>query len=244
MTENISYWKKLERDETADVKKALNKCIENCKGFESCKYNGNFTFNGIYAKCPKYKVENDMQEKLKEVSEIFKEASLENFECSTPSQKKALEVVERFLKKKAYDSGKGFVLCGENGVGKTHLLVSVYKTLIRSNVDCILRKPKLVGSKQEIETYYRVLKQPKVLLLDDVGMEIRNDHMVDVFYDLIDYRFENNLSTCMTSNMLLDDSAAGIITLLGSRLYSRLIQRNIMLNVEGGDKRFDKRKLY
>lgn len=91
-----------------------------------------------------------------------------------------------------------------------------------------------IDDKSEYISYVKELI-PKVDLIvwDDIGIKTLSTWEHDILFDIINTRVEKGLSNIYTSNM----SPAEIKEKLGDRLFSRIIQLSILVELNGKDKR-------
>jgi DNA replication protein DnaC len=129
---------------------------------------------------------------------------------------------------------QGMYLSGKTGSGKTHLACAILNELIfRYQVDCryvkvskdflevlkasYQRDSDFYGQARDIESE---LANIEVLVIDDFGAQKDTEWSNSKLYDLIDYRYERDKLTLLTSNQPLEewaDKAEG-------RLHSRLCE--------------------
>jgi len=227
-----------------DFETALKNCQASCKGPDQCQQNGWIFYEDYFFKCPVYHKYRDIEKIRQQVEEtvpqLLSEAELEDYDTQNPSQKRARELAFRYLRKQAYKAGKGLILTGDYGVGKTYLAVSLYKALIRKGVQAVFTRPKKHGSIQTLEEYYKMLHKPTVLIYDDLGTEIKRDIIVDFLYTLFDKRLESNKSLIATTNLTKE----ALRHWLGKRIFSRIIYKNYILEVKGEDYREQNRDLF
>ena len=108
-------------------------------------------------------------------------------------------------------SNPGFYLASrDTGRCKTSIMACAYNVLkeekffpVCTNMSDIMRVAKSEPSA------YRKLKEAWALFIDDIGIEnftgFKGDEMNAVLYELINYRYNNNLTTCFTSNYGIKD---------------------------------------
>lgn len=136
------------------------------------------------------------------------------------------------------DRTKKFVfICGEVGVGKTHLQKCIGKRFLDqgkivkfvSSVKFALDTKKLED--EIISDYSKV----QVLMIDDLGKEVASDTMRQALHIILSERKERDLITVISSNFRLSDIAEKY----GESVVSRLADREISICFEmvGEDRR-------
>jgi len=135
------------------------------------------------------------------------------FKATKDYQKRMLEVAKVFLT----DISKGFVITGQSGAGKTHILSSVVIELVNMgfNVEYLKWQEKgkyLKSIVNDTELYQRelsILKTCQVLYIDDflkVGKNgVPTDADINLAFEILDYRKENKLSTIISSERSLEE---------------------------------------
>src|ERR1700690_1658302 len=112
----------------------------------------------------------------------------------------------------------GLLLIGPSGVGKTHLSVAALKQLVRKGVRCLfcdyrelLKKiqnsynPSVQATELEI---LRPIFETEVVLLDDLGAVKPSEWVWDTVSLVLNARYNEKLTTIITSNFLDGPSAA------------------------------------
>ncbi len=182
-----------------------------------------------------------LQKKISEhIPPNLEKASFESYVPTNKSQKALLGTAERYFQKEAYLDGKGIIVTGPNGVGKTHIVVAMYKELVLRNIPVVFARPKSTGSFKEIEEYYRTLEKPEVLIYDDLGTELRKDFIIDLLFKMLDVRNDHRKGLIATTNT----PKIELQKWLGPRIYSRLMMKNYILEVTGDDYRASNRELF
>lgn len=150
---------------------------------------------------------------------------------------------------KQYNRTQSFFINGQAGVGKTHLAIAMLVEDIletpsnsRLNVDFVsmlnlLAKIKSTyGNKNSLLSedylldYYSNLKD---LYIDDIGIEQSSDWALARVYQIIDYRWGNNLRTIITSNHDLNSLSEK----LDARISSRIEGMCNVIQLTGKDRR-------
>jgi len=221
--------------------KSLDKSKNVC---EICDGIGYILVEGKGAQPCKCQGEIKYQENLKNarIPKKFDNKSLQNFK--TPS-KKAQEIVE-FIHAwiDSYSpGGKGLFMVGGVGSGKTHIAVAILKELIAKgftglyyNVVDLLKDIRATMSNDFELSEYALLDitcNVDVLVLDDMGAEKTSEWVLDRIYHIINKRYENQVTTIITSNFDHDELEARV----GKRIASRLKEMCIKVDFPFDDYR-------
>ncbi len=133
----------------------------------------------------------------------------------------AVSGIERFWDgcADALAEGRGFILCGTRGTGKTFAL-ALTALVARQYTNSVrfVFAPRLYDALYARDPIADKLQYSKMLLLDDFGVEYASDWVMSRFQAFVEYRHANMLSTCITTNL----SVADLSTLPG---YERVISR-------------------
>jgi len=182
--------------------------------------------------------------------------TLANFSAYNPSLERALEqarrVPDRFPSaNNLREQGRGLLLEGPPGVGKTHLAVAVLKQVmntsgarglfydtrdllrvIRSTYDPSIRTTEL-----EI---LRPVMTADLLVLDDLGAEKTSEWVEETMNLIVNTRYNERRLTIFTSNYLdiPDDSDPNsLLFRIGFRMRSRLHEMCEFIQMDGADYR-------
>jgi DNA replication protein DnaC len=138
-------------------------------------------------------------------------------------------------------SGPSLLLLGGTGTGKTHEAYGAVIALSNSGVACRwtfataadmygrLRPRPRTDSEDE---YLRFASAP-LLVLDDLGAAKASEWTEEINYRVINYRYEHELPTLVTSNVTPKELRAA----LGERVASRLVEMADRVVLTGGDRR-------
>jgi DNA replication protein DnaC len=139
------------------------------------------------------------------------------------------------------ETGPSLLLIGSTGSGKTHQAYGAIRALAESGVACPwlaitaadlyarLRPRHGVDSEAEFER----VAQVGLLVLDDLGAAKGTEWNEEVNYRLINYRYEHEKPTLITSNV----PANTLRTALGERVASRLVEMADRVILKGADRR-------
>jgi DNA replication protein DnaC len=163
--------------------------------------------------------------------------------CTDPSMKGVLECCKKYAENFTPDSGN-LLLFGGTGLGKTHLAASiahvaagkgyyvVYESAHRIVSDC--RKATFTSDADADEKYYKC----HLLVIDDMGAEVKNEFSISALTSLIDSRIVTGLPTIISTNHDLPE----LNTIYGARLVSRLLGEYKPVRFLGKDVRMIKIK--
>ena len=173
-------------------------------------------------------------EKPKEVEGIrprFKNATFENFEATSESQKNVVKFLSGWAGK--FHTGKrypdaGIIILGNYGTGKTHLAVAVCRVLAAAGYSVsftkcseMLKKVKETWGKFSDEAeraVIRTFRLPDLLVIDDCGVQFNSDAERNIFYDVVDFRYDHMRPTIITANC----NEGELKMLIGERVYDRM----------------------
>ena len=177
---------------------------------------------------------------------------------STSSIRAAKLTAEKFVDEYPASPPTGLLFVGAPGVGKTHLAVSVLKSLIRDKaVPCLFRAfPELL--KQIQLSYNRVsntselvllapVLDAEVLVLDELGAQKPSAWALDTVSYVLNSRYNDNKTTILTTNFPdraeMSKPARGVgdtlIDRIGDRMRSRLYEMCKTVRMVGSDFRFE-----
>lgn len=179
---------------------------------------------------------------LKERSGMGKRTQSHTFANFNPEKcqdayQKAQAFVECFEKN---NEGRGMIIFGNSGIGKTHLVAAVaneiierYDTEVSFEVGTSMFTNLLLATIPEKKEYINRLKNIPLLILDDMGKEKVSEWNRSTLFDIVNYRYDNMLPTIITSNLNL----AELETALTAEIYSRLCETCEIIYMRGKDNR-------
>ena len=160
---------------------------------------------------------------------------------------------------KGYSS---LIICSqENGVGKTHLAVAMLKVIINrfgdrgwehcpyqfwtvARIRSRLYDAQRFSTKETLQEVYRDFATMRLLILDDVGKERMSqaDQVYEMYYTIINERYNLSLPVVITSNLGMEPWPAGgmcLSDIVGKSGVSRLREmcRGVDYVIEGKDRR-------
>lgn len=169
------------------------------------------------------------------------EKTFDEFYAKTPEQTEAARICREFAQNLSGNYGKSLVFCGKPGTGKTHLAASIAMQAIRDQHTVLfitvlkaIRMIKDTWSKSSDETESQIIQKlvyPKLLILDEVGIQFGSDSEKLLLFDILNERYEQRKPTILISNLTVKE----IIEYLGERVFDRLKEdggRSVVFNWE------------
>lgn len=157
----------------------------------------------------------------------------------TPEIQKCKKYVENF--EHFFADGRGLLFIGNVGAGKTYAaccianaLIDKCKYVIVSNLSDISNQ--LFNTYDKEEYMYR-FQNCALLVIDDFSMERDTQYMNEVIYNVIDTRYKAKKPLIVTTNLSVQH-IKNPVKIENKRVYSRLLEMCIPIDVKGGDRRY------
>ncbi len=199
--------------------------------------------NGFLCEC--------VREIAKEISlkEFYKntvqtDADFDNFKLSyyQGEAKEKMEKIFNFAKDYAenFSESSGNVLfMGKCGLGKTHLSLSIAKTVITKGYSVVYGSAQNLFSDAEKEhfSYSSVTEKADellncdLLIIDDLGTEFLNSFTTSLFYNIVNTRLLNKKSTVINTNLTFEE----LTDRYTARITSRFIGEYALKQFLGND---------
>lgn len=176
-------------------------------------------------------------------SKAFADKSMQywSFDTDDRANPKLSEVAHRYVDKFTSMNGKGLLLYGGVGTGKTYMTACIANALIDKEISCYVTSfarivntvSGLYEGKQE---YIDGLNRFKLLVIDDLASERDTEYMGEIVQNVIDTRYSARLPLIVTTN-LTGDGLKYPSDIRRQRIYSRLFDMCIPFEVKGKDRR-------
>lgn len=137
--------------------------------------------------------------------------------------------------------GKGLLLYGTVGTGKTYAAACIANELISQGRPCLVTNfaritNTLQGMFDGKQRYLDDFNRLDLLVIDDLASERDTSYMNEMIFNIIDSRYRSGKPLIVTSNLTKADlMAPGSID--RQRIYSRLLEMCVPIEVKGADRR-------
>lgn len=154
----------------------------------------------------------------------------------TQAMKKYVEHFDKYRRE-----GKGLLLYGNVGSGKTYAACEVANALIDQGIPCLVTNfariaNTVFGMNEGKQAYYDSFNKFPLLVVDDLAAERKTEYMGEIIYTVIDSRVRANLPIIVTTN-LTSEELKNPADMTYKRIYSRLLGCCFPLEVKGKDRR-------
>lgn len=136
------------------------------------------------------------------------------------------------------------LIIGGYGNGKTHLAAAVSNALIGKGMPVLFGTSisHLENLRNEInntsqKTYLDKMKVTPMLVIDDLGKEKKSEWTRQVWFDVINYRYEHNLPVIITTNLASGDTYDAFANHVEGAVWSRLCEMCNVVETKGSDYR-------
>ena len=151
----------------------------------------------------------------------------------------AKRYVEKFSEMKK--DHKGLLMFGSVGVGKTYASACIANALIEQGIPCMVTNfPRLINTMESMrehrEEFLDNLNEYDLLVIDDLASERKTEYMQEFVMQIIDSRNRSGLPIVVTTNLTADE-LKNPSDMQNQRIYSRLLEMCVPIEVKGSDRR-------
>lgn len=205
----------------------------------------------------KRKREEEERERIRNIdriarlrAEAFPESEMQSwtFETDDQSNAKISRIARNYFANfdKMRQDGKGLLLFGEVGTGKTFAAACIANAVIDRGIPVYMTNfARIVNTVQGMfdgrQDYYDSLNRYPLLILDDLAAERKTEYMQEIVYNVIDARYRAKLPLIVTTNLTADELKHPA-EITNQRTFSRLFEMCLPIKVEGEDRRRAKLK--
>lgn len=168
------------------------------------------------------------------------------FENDDNSNQRMTGICKRYVENfsEMRKKGKGLLLFGPVGTGKTFFAACIANALIDSGYPCLVTNfarltNTLTGMFEGKQEYLDSLNRYALLVIDDLASERNTEYMNEVVFNLIDARYRSGLPIIITTNLTAQE-LTNPADMSKQRVYSRLFEMCFALEVKGKDRRKQK----
>lgn len=168
------------------------------------------------------------------------------FDHDDHKSKKASDMCRNYAKRfdEFREAGKGLILFGGVGTGKTFLASCIANELIDNGIPCLVTNfariiNTLQGMYEGKQEYLDSLNEFDLLVIDDLGIERNTEYVNEMVYNIIDARYRSGKPMIITTNLKYSDLHHAEDT-SKARIYSRIIEMCLPVLVSGEDRRKNK----
>lgn len=193
----------------------------------------------------------EFRSKIKEYRRIaFPESEMADwtFENADGSNEKIMNAMRNYVAnfEEFREQGKGLLLFGTVGTGKTFAAACVANALIDKGYPVFMTSFSRIadtvwGMGEGKQNYYDSFNRFPLLILDDLAAERDTAYMQEIVFKVIDARCNAGLPLIITTN-LTNEEIKHPSDLSHQRAFSRLLGACFPVKVEGVDKRVEKLK--
>lgn len=149
--------------------------------------------------------------------------------------KAARNYVENFKTFRA--DGKGLLLYGNVGTGKTYVAAAIANALVDKGSPVMVTNFARISNKlQESfdgrQTYLDDLNKFDLLVIDDLATERRTEYMQEIIFNVVDARYRSGLPMIITTNLDLE-ALKNPPNASDNRIFDRILEKCFPIEVKG-----------
>lgn len=142
------------------------------------------------------------------------------------------------------NEGKGLLLYGSVGLGKTFISACITNSLISDGYSALMTNfgrivNQMQGTFSEKQNVLESLNRYSLLVLDDLGAERSTEYMQEMVYNIVDWRYRSGKPMIVTTNLTGEQMKATDNIQL-QRIYDRIFERCLPIEVNGMSRRKQK----
>lgn len=137
--------------------------------------------------------------------------------------------------------GKGLIMYGTVGTGKTYLAACIANKLIDEGYRVLMTNfarltNQIQGMYDGKQEFIDSLNDYPLLIIDDLGAERKSEFMQEMVFNIIDSRYRSGLPFIITTNLTAEEIKKPQ-EISFSRIYDRILERCFPVEVSGGSRR-------
>lgn len=200
-------------------------------------------------RCDNERRERETAERRRRIDDLrkmgFPKSDFERwtFENDDGANEKITEAMRRYVENfpEMRKTGKGLLLYGDVGTGKTFYAACVANALIEKEYPVLMTNfTHIVSAMQEsfesAQRYMNRLNDAPLLILDDLGVERNTEYMQEQVYNIIDSRYRSGKPMIITTNLTIEEIKTPA-NMERKRIYDRILERCFPIAVTGKSRR-------
>ena len=177
----------------------------------------------------------------------FPESDMQNwtFANDDGTNEKISTVARNYVENfgKMQEDGKGLLLFGKTGTGKSFAAACIANALIDKGYPVLMTNfARIRGTLQGLfdgrQEYLDSFNRFPLLILDDLAAESKSEYMQEIVYEVINNRYLAGLPLIVTTNLTADELKHPA-DVTNQRTFSRLFEMCLPIEVAGTDRRRD-----
>lgn len=168
------------------------------------------------------------------------------FENDDLKNPKLTDVAKRYVEnfRTMYKNNKGLLFYGSVGTGKTFMAACIANALIDEGHPCLVTNfarivNTIQGLREGKQEYIDSLNDYSLLVVDDLAAERDTEYMNETIMNVVDARYRIGKPIIVTTNLSVEQ-LQNPSDIMKQRIYSRLLEMCIPIEVSGGDRRKEK----
>lgn len=188
----------------------------------------------------------EFAERVKQYRSVgFPESEMKNWTFANDDGKnqKMTAAMHNYVKHFAefQKQGKGLLLFGNVGTGKTFYAACIANALIDTGIPCMVTNfARIANTVQGLfegrQEYFDSLNRFPLLVLDDLAAERKTEWMQETVFNVIDARYRAKLPLIVTTNLTREE-LMNPEDITYQRIFSRLFEMCTPIEIAGGDRR-------
>lgn len=189
--------------------------------------------------------ERERQEAIERQRRIcFSESNMATwtFENDDRNKPKISDAMKRYVDnfQSFKKDGRGILLWGTVGTGKTYYAAAVANALIDNGYSVLMtnfaRLSNQIQGTWEKNDVIDDLSRYSLLILDDLGAERKSEYMQEIVFNIIDSRYRTGLPFFITTNLTIEEIKKPV-DISCTRIYDRILERCFPIEINGESRR-------